>query len=84
MRKSENIDGLAPEQYGIWKSKAAEIQALNTRLFYDLIRQNIIPDTSIFADLVSNYDLVVRSNASLSLKRVNVSQEPIFCTFTIL
>ena len=31
MSQSENLDRLAPEQYEIWKSKAAEIQTLNTR-----------------------------------------------------
>ena len=59
--QAENIDGLAPKKYRSQKSKAADIQALNTRLFYDLIRKNRIPATSIFADLVSNYDLVVHS-----------------------
>ena len=37
--QAENLDVLAPEQYGIRKAKAADIQALNTRLFYDLIIQ---------------------------------------------
>ena len=41
--KSENLDGLVTEQYGNWKFKAAETQALNTRLFYDLTRQERNP-----------------------------------------
>ena len=56
----------------------------NTRLFYELIRQNKFPETSIFADLVSNYDLVVHSIAYLSLQRVDVSKESILCTFTTI
>ena len=84
MSQAKTLDGLAPEQYGSWKAKAAEIQEINTRLFYDLIRQKIIPATSMFANLVSNYDLVVHSIASLSLQRVGVPKEPILCTFTTL
>ena len=37
--KPKNTDGLSPEQHGIRKYKAADIQALKTRLFYDLIRK---------------------------------------------
>ena len=59
MRKAENLEGIAPEQYGSRKSKAAHIQALNIRIFYDIIRKNIIPATSIFEDIWSKYDLVV-------------------------
>ena len=43
-----------------------------------------IPATSIFADLVSNYDLVVHSIADLSLQRVDVLKEYILCAFTTL
>ena len=35
--QAETIYRIAPEQYGISKEKAAEIQALNTRIFYNLI-----------------------------------------------
>ena len=38
MIKAENLDGIAPEQYGIRNYKLVDIQALNTRLFNDLIR----------------------------------------------
>ena len=68
----KNLDGLAPEQYGICKSKAEYIQALNIRLFYYLIRPNITPATRIFVDLVSNCDMVVHSIASMPLQRVYV------------
>ena len=74
MSHSESLYGLAPEQYRIQKAKSAYIQALNTRLFYDLIIQNRIPSTSIFTDLFSNYDLVVHSIDYISLHRVYVSK----------
>ena len=35
MQRAEECHGIAPEQYGSRKKKAADIQALNTRLFYD-------------------------------------------------
>ena len=77
MIKTEYLELLSTKQYGSRKSKEAEIQALNTRLFYNLIRQGKTPETSIFTDLVSNYDLVVHSIASLSLQRVDAPKEPI-------
>ena len=57
MGKTENLDRLALEKYGSWKSKVADIQYLNTRLFYYLIRQKRTPEIRICADLVSKYDL---------------------------
>ena len=38
MEKSEEIEGLEPEQYGSQVYKAADIKVLNTALLYDLIR----------------------------------------------
>ena len=46
--QAKNLDRLSPEQYGSCKAKAADIQALNIRSFYDITRQKIIPVTSIF------------------------------------
>ena len=84
MSQYKNLDRIASEQYDIRKSKAAEIQALTTRLFYDITRKNRILVTSIFLDLVSNYDMVVHSIASLSLQRVDAPKEPIICTFNTI
>ena len=39
MIQAKNLDWLAPEQYGSYKGKSADIQALNTRLLYDITRQ---------------------------------------------
>ena len=38
MRKVEEMGRLASEQYGSREDKSADIQALKTPLFYDLIR----------------------------------------------
>ena len=84
MTQAENLDRIAPEKYGIRKAKSVDTQSLNTRLFYDLIRQKRILETSILADLLSNYNLVVHSIASLTLQRVDVPKETILCNFTTL
>ena len=80
---SSNTQG-APRQYDSRKSNTKDTQDLNTRLFYDIIRQNRISETSIFVELVSKYDLVVHSISSLSLQGVDVTKEPIICTLTTL
>eukprot|EP00957_Ditylum_brightwellii_P062823 4767000-Ditylum_brightwellii.AAC.1 len=67
MASTENLEGVAGEQYGSRKKKAADIQALNTRPFYDNALLERTPATSTSIDLVSNYDLVVHSIAPLAL-----------------
>ena len=79
-----NIYGISPEKYVSLKEKATEIQALNTRMFYDLIRKKRIPAMIIFTDMVSKYDLMVHIIASISFQRVDIPKEPILCTFTML
>ena len=56
---------------------SADVQALNTRLLYDLLRLNRLPAVTPFADLVSNYDLVCHSIASLALQRTGMPRGPI-------
>eukprot|EP00957_Ditylum_brightwellii_P040712 3082007-Ditylum_brightwellii.AAC.1 len=84
MEMVEENGGIAQEQYGSRKRVSADVQALNTRLFYDCILLERTPATNIFIDLVSNYDLVVPSIALLALQRVGMPKEPIQCTFTTL
>ena len=67
MVKSEELQVLTPEQHGNKAAKVSDTRALNTSLFYDLIRLKRVPETSIFEDLISNYDLVVHSIASIYL-----------------
>ena len=72
MRKEEDMGRLSPKQYGSRASKTADIQALNTRLFYYIVLLKRSTATSAFADLVSNYDLVLHSIADLELQKVDV------------
>ena len=72
------------EQCGSGRKHAADVQALNTKLYYDLIRMERTPATSTFIDLVSNYDLMFHSIAYLSLQRVGVPKSPIHFTLTTL
>ena len=72
MSTAEDFDALSPEQYGSIKAKVANISSFNTHLIYDLKRLKRIPSTSTFANLVSNYYIVVHSIASLSMQRANI------------
>ena len=83
MRKPENINALAPEKYRSKKSKAADIQALNTHLFYGIIILKRVPYTWTFTDIISNYNRLVHIIASLIIQRENIPKEPI-CPFTTL
>eukprot|EP00957_Ditylum_brightwellii_P117234 8941121-Ditylum_brightwellii.AAC.1 len=84
MERAEKLNTIAPEQFGSRKKLSADLQALNTRLFYDYIFLERVPATSTFIDLVSNYNLVIHSIASLALQRVGMPKETIKCTFTTL
>ena len=79
--KSEELNALSPEQYGR-KKKEEDIQELNTSLLYYLIRLKRVPEITNFVDIIYNYDLVVHTIASLSLKRANITKELTSCTFT--
>ena len=80
----ESTGTLAPEQYGSRKAKEADAQDLNTRLLYDPTRLKRVSATSVFSDLVSNYNLVAHNIAALSLQHANVPKEPIICKFTTI
>ena len=84
MRKAEDAKAVAWEQFGSRRHHAADLQALNTRLFYDQLRLTRRPATTPFVDLVSNYDLVVHSVASLALQRMGVPKAPIKAMLTTL
>ena len=62
------------EQYRSCSLKAVYIQALNTRLFYNIALLKRTHTTSVLVDLVSNYDLVLHSIYYLALQRVNVTK----------
>ena len=84
IKTSEDIEALAPEQYGSRKEKSADIQALNTRLFHDLTTLKWKPSTSTFADIVSNYYFVFHSITYLSMQHANTPKELIMCKITTL
>eukprot|EP00957_Ditylum_brightwellii_P124976 9527183-Ditylum_brightwellii.AAC.1 len=84
MERAEGLGGIAPEQFGSRKHKYADLQALNTCLFHNFIWLERTTSTSTFIDLVSTYNLVVHSIASLALQQVGTPKELILCTFTTL
>ncbi len=70
MANAEKHKALAPEQYGSRKGKAAGIQCLNKRLFYDYIRGRRIPAALCSNDAKSCYDRIVLIIAALCLCRL--------------
>ena len=79
MEPVEDLERIPPEQCGIQGTKTADTQDFNNHLFYDLIRLKIIPATSAFTDLISNYNLVVYIIVPLYMKIVHSPKEPIVC-----
>eukprot|EP00957_Ditylum_brightwellii_P064703 4910695-Ditylum_brightwellii.AAC.1 len=84
MKRAEIMHGVTPEQFGSRRKKSADLQALNTRLFYDYTLLKKHPGTSLYIDLVSNYDLVVHSIATLAIRWVGMPPAPIFCSFNTI
>ena len=84
MNQAEDLEEIAHKHYGSQKSKSTDVQALNTRLLYNLVRQKRFTSTSVFTDLISNYDLVVHSINSLALHIVNDPKEQLHCTCSTL
>ena len=71
MRRAEELGDLAPEQCSSIKCKESDNHALNTQLFYDLVRLSRVLATSTFPDLFSNYNLVVHIIVPLLIQRDN-------------
>ena len=61
---------------------AADIQALNKNLYYNLIGIERTPATRTFICLVYKYNLVVHIITSLALQQVGDPKAPIHCTLT--
>ena len=53
-------------------------------MFYDIVRNKKVTSTSVLADIIFNYDLVVQTIASLALQRLNIPKETIHCTLITL
>eukprot|EP00957_Ditylum_brightwellii_P178897 13626967-Ditylum_brightwellii.AAC.1 len=84
MRWAEISNGVTPEQFGSRRRKSADLQALSTRLFYGYTLLKKHPSTNLFIDLVSNYNLVVHSIATMAMRQVGMPPAPIYCTFNTL
>ena len=54
MKKYKETEILATEQYGSWASKSTDIQALNTRMSYDLILIKSTPAKTVFHNWCPN------------------------------
>jgi len=70
MQQAEEQQALADEQYGSRKGKAAGIQCLNKRLFYDYIRLMRKPAALCSNDAKSCYDRIILIIAALCLCRL--------------
>eukprot|EP00957_Ditylum_brightwellii_P034153 2588573-Ditylum_brightwellii.AAC.1 len=84
MQKAEECLGVVIKQFHSRKFKSANLHALNTGLFYDCVLLKRTPTTSLFVNLVSNYDLVAHNIASLALQRVGMPKAPILSIFKTL
>jgi len=67
MHNAEQRLAIAPEQYGSRNHKAAGIQCLNKRLFYDYIRSMHIPAVLCLNDAKSCYNRIILFIAALCL-----------------
>ena len=75
IQHAEDIQGLAPEQYGSRKYKCSIDQALT----YDIIRQSKRSGLLCSNDAQSFFDRIVHSVASLAYKGIGIQQPPLEC-----
>ena len=79
IQQAENLNDIAPEQYGSRKHKSAIDQALHKRLSYDIMRQMKTPGLLCSNDAKSCYDRVLHSIASLAYQRIGIPHPPVHC-----
>ena len=84
INQAEELEVIGPEQYVSGKHKTSKVQALNTRLLYDRVRQNKVTSTTVLDYLISKYYLMVNRIASLVLQIVNTPKEAIHCKYSTL
>ena len=84
MYTAEDLQAIAPEQFGSRAGLTAIDHSLNKRLTYDIIRQKKRPSAVCLNDAKSCYDRIVHSVASLAMQRVGAPVEPIICMFTTI
>ena len=79
IQHAEDIQGLAPEQYGSRKFKCSIDQALHKKITYDIMRQTKRSGLLCSNDAKSCFDQIVHSIAALAYKRIGIQQPPIEC-----
>ena len=84
MYTAEDLQAIAPEQFGSRSGLTSIDHSLNKRLTYDIIRQKKRPSAVCSNDAKSCYDRIVHSVASLAMQRVGAPVEPIICMFTTI
>ena len=68
IQHAEDIQDIAPEQYGSRKNKSAIDQALHKRITYDIIRQTKLPGAMCSNDAKLCYNWVLHSIAGLAYR----------------
>jgi Reverse transcriptase (RNA-dependent DNA polymerase) len=68
MRHAEQMDTIAPEQYGSRKNKSALLHATNKQLTLDITKQSRINSALMVLDAKSCYDRISPPIASLALR----------------
>jgi len=84
MARAEELQVLAPEQYGSRHGLSAIYQSLNMQLTFDIIRQWRIPAAVCSNDAKACYDRIVHAFASLAIQRLGVPIGPIQVMFTTI
>jgi hypothetical protein len=76
MSHAEELQQLAPEQYGSRKALSAIEQGLNKRFSLDIMRQQRLPGGLCINDAKSCYDRIVHCVATLAMRRLGVPKAP--------
>ena len=75
MNNAEKNDVLAKEQYGSRKSHSAQVQALNKRLVFDVLRQSKKLAVLIANDAKSCYDRITINLCNLCLRHQGLNSK---------
>ena len=84
MKTAEKNKTLADEQYGSRAGRKAIDQAINKRLFFDILRQQRLNGAICSNDAASCYDRIVHSVASLAMRSQGVSKQAMTAMFDTL
>ena len=79
IQQAEDLNNIAPEQYGSRKNKSSIDQALHKRLSHDIMRQMKKTGLLCSNDAKSCYDRVLHSIASLAYQRIGIPHPPVHC-----